>query len=106
MDAPPFRELTKGYSKERKARIAEKVSTLREEMVLADLRKQLGVTQAELAEKMGRSQATIAEMEKRDDMKLSNLRRVIESLGGKLKVSAEFPDGEVRIVGLGDNPAP
>lgn len=102
----PFKELTKGWSKTRKAKVAAKAEALRMEYALADLRKSLNITQTELAHRLQRSQGAIAQMEGRDDMNVSNLRRIIEGLGGKLKISAEFPEGEVTLTGIGDQAAP
>ena len=41
-------------------------------------------------------------MEKRADMYVSNLRRYVEAMGGKLEIVATFPDGSVRIANFSD----
>lgn len=99
----PFRELTKDWDAERKARVADQTAMLEEELDLAALREALGLSQTELAVALGRSQGAISQLEKRTDMTLSNLRRVIEGMGGKLKISAEFPDKTVAL-GIGSPP--
>lgn len=38
------------------------------------------------------SQASISKLETRNDMLLSTLRRYVEALGGRLHVTARFPD--------------
>jgi hypothetical protein len=42
-------------------------------------------------------QPGVAKLEKQTDMQLSTLNRVITPLGGKLEVTALFPEGRVKI---------
>jgi predicted transcriptional regulator len=67
------------------------------EMLLSELRKSAGVTQEGLASSLGIKQPTLSRMESQSDMQISTLRRVIESLGGKLEIIAHLPDGDVRL---------
>ena len=46
---------------------------------------------------LGLNQATVSKLERRTDMYLSSLRRFVEAMGGELEISANFPDGRVRI---------
>ena len=66
-------------------------------LTLANLRKTLGITQTELAKRVDMAQAQVSKMESRDDLLLSTLRKVVEGLGGKLRISAEFGDHSYRI---------
>jgi hypothetical protein len=43
------------------------------------------------------NQPAVAKMERRADMYVSSLRSYIEAVGGRLKIVAEFPEGEVAI---------
>ena len=92
-----FSQLTEHFSKERKDEIDQKTSQLKMEMALSELRQALQLSQAELATKLNIKQPAIARLEKRTDMYVSNLRKVIEAMGGELKIIANFPDGEVKI---------
>jgi DNA-binding XRE family transcriptional regulator len=65
--------------------------------LLQELREQQHVSQVTLAVKLGVRQPTISKIERREDVNLSTLRRYIEALGGKLHVTARFPDGAVEI---------
>lgn len=65
--------------------------------LLRDLRQGRGVSQVQLAEALGVKQPTISKMERREDMNLSTLRRVVQAMGGKLEVTARFPDEAVTI---------
>ena len=67
------------------------------EMPLHELRQAKSLTQQDLAKTLRVNQPAIAKLEKRADLYVSSLRSYIEAVGGKLKIVAEFPDGEVTI---------
>jgi predicted transcriptional regulator len=98
----PFRELTKGFTPARRARVAAKAAALREEMTLEELRKARDLSQEEIAQALAVGQPAVAKLEKRTDMHISNLRRYVEALGGKLEITARFPDASVVINNVGD----
>lgn len=58
---------------------------------LTELRKDLGITQAELAQAMGTTQGNVAQIEAKDDVMISTIARVVEALGGRLSLLAELP---------------
>jgi len=98
----PFRELTKDFSPERQARIAEKVLQLKQEMALVELRHARQQSQADLAARLHVHQPAIAKMERRTDMYVSNLRRFIAAMGGTLEIVAHFPEGSVTITNFSE----
>ena len=102
----PFSELTRKFPPKRKARVAARVAELKAEMVLAELRQARRRSQEELALALKVNQPAVAKMEKRTDMYVSNLRRYVEALGGQLKITAEFPEGEVVISNFSDIDTP
>ena len=55
-----------------------------------------------LAEKLNVNQPAVAKLEQRADVYVSSLRHYIEAVGGRLKVVAEFPEGEVAITNFSD----
>lgn len=59
---------------------------------LKQLRKMAKLTQANLSETMGVGQDTVSRLEKRHDMLLSTISHYVESLGGKLELTAIFPN--------------
>jgi DNA-binding XRE family transcriptional regulator len=59
---------------------------------LKDLRQAVAQTQQDLAAALGVGQDTISRLEKRSDMLISTLRRYIEAMGGKLELTAQFPN--------------
>jgi transcriptional regulator with XRE-family HTH domain len=66
-------------------------------ILLSRLRESRGITQQELADRIGVRQATVSGIERRDDVQLSTLRRVVEALEGVLEIFAAFPDARYRI---------
>jgi len=95
--ATKFRTLREKMSPERQARIRKRTEELLAELPLQELRQARALSQQELAEVLGLNQATVSKLERRTDMYLSSLRRFVEAMGGKLEISASFPDGKVRI---------
>jgi transcriptional regulator with XRE-family HTH domain len=98
----PFKELTKGFSAARKARVAARVSELKTDMALHELRQARERSQEDLARELKVGQPAVAKLERRADMYVSNLRRYIEALGGSLEITARFPEGSVNIVNFGE----
>lgn len=64
---------------------------------LGDLRRARSLSQEELAAALHVNQATISRMERRTDMLVSTLRRLLEAMGGELELRARFPGGVVEI---------
>ena len=62
-------------------------------MALDELREARALTQEQLAETLGVRQATVSKMERRTDMYLSSLRKIIEAMGGELEIQAVFRAG-------------
>jgi transcriptional regulator with XRE-family HTH domain len=59
------------------------------------VREKRGASQAEVASALEVTQANVSRIEHEEDVYLSTLRGYIEALGGKLELSAVFPDGAV-----------
>lgn len=83
-------------------RVAEKAQVLRREMALRELRTALELSQEQLAEILKVDQGAISRLERKTDMMLHTLRRFVEAMGGTLELHARFPEGDVKIAGLGD----
>jgi transcriptional regulator with XRE-family HTH domain len=70
---------------------------------MRELRKARNITQAELARTLGIKQEQISRIEKRTDLHISTLRRSVEAMGGKLVLTATFPNGApVRLTGFSE----
>jgi DNA-binding XRE family transcriptional regulator len=72
--------------------VFEKRSTKPTLSKLSEIRHERGMSQEGLSEQLNVRQATYSKLERRKDVKISKLRRVIEAMGGKLLIQAVFPD--------------
>ena len=97
----PWSELTKNFSPGRRRRIDEMTNQMIAEMPLHELRRARALTQQDLAESLNVNQPAVSKLEQRTDAYISSLRSYIEAVGGKLKITAEFPEGEVGITNFG-----
>lgn len=71
------------------------------EMDLRTIRDLLGKTQVDLAEAMDMTQSEVSRLERRPDVRLSTLKRVVEALGGEIEIFATFGDKRVRLRAAG-----
>jgi hypothetical protein len=79
------------------ARVRARVAAELVELTLRDLREEAGKTQVELAELTEMTQAELSRFERRDDRKLSTLRRYVEALGGELEIAAVFGNKRITL---------
>ena len=93
----PFSELTRDFPPERRRRIDAMKRGLLAEMPLHELRRARALTQRDMAKMLKVNQPAVSKLEQRADVYVSSLRSYIEAAGGKLKIVAEFPEGEVAI---------
>ncbi len=95
--AKNFKTLQAKMSPEARVRSEDKANQMIREMALDELRAALDLTQEHLAELLHVNQAAISKVERRSDMYISTLRKIIEAMGGQLDIRAILPDGIVRI---------
>lgn len=76
-----------------RARVDAKVKETLASMPLAEIRKAIGMTQADLAKKIELGQGNVSKIENAADMYLTTLRKYIEALGGELHLTASFSGG-------------
>ncbi len=98
----PFSDLTRDFAPERRRRIDGMKQGLLAEMPLHELRRARALTQRDMAEMLEVNQPAVSKLEQRADVYVSSLRSYIEAAGGKLKIVAEFPEGEVAITNFSD----
>jgi transcriptional regulator with XRE-family HTH domain len=79
------------------ARAKARAREMMAEMLLAEVRKSVGLTQEEVAESLGIKQPTLSRLESQDDMQISTLRRLIHALGGELEIVVHMPGGDIRL---------
>lgn len=97
-----FKNLRARMAPERQARVAARTQELLAGMTLQDLRKVRELTQEKLAEDLGVTQPTLSKLERRTDMYVSTLRKVLETMGAELVIVARFPDQDVAITQFED----
>lgn len=100
--ARSFRELEAKMPPESLARVKTRAKERMADMLLAEVRKAVGLTQEELAASLGIKQPTLSRLESQDDMQISTLRRVIRALGGDLEIIAHLPGGDIRLTQFDD----
>lgn len=61
--------------------------------VMREIRKALGLTQAEVAELLGVTQSNVSKIEARGDPSLSVLARMADAKGLRLRLAVESPSG-------------
>jgi len=64
----------------------------RDEMALDELRDALDMTQQHLARILKINQAAVSKMEGRTDMYVSTLQDFVKAMGGRLRITATFPE--------------
>ena len=82
---------------ESRERVAREASRLAEELRLTELRERMQRTQAEIAQVIGTSQSGVSRLERQRDVLVSTLRDYVAATGGRLRLVAEYPGGEVHI---------
>jgi transcriptional regulator with XRE-family HTH domain len=74
---------------------------------LADMRRRLGITQAEVAARMGVTQGRVSaiELAKPGATELRTLASYVEALGGRLEIIADFGDQRLAFIEPGTEAA-
>lgn len=78
----------KKFSSDELRQIDREVERELVEMDLRTLREATGLTQEELAKRVEITQSQLSKLERREDHRISTLRRYIEALGGELEIWA------------------
>jgi hypothetical protein len=81
----------------RAKRVQDRVDSVLLEMSLSDLRRELGVTQADMATAAEMSQGDVSRLEHRDDHLVSTLRRAVRALGGDIEVVAVVGNKRIKL---------
>lgn len=77
--------------------------TVAEKLTLRELRRARGITQVRMARSLGITQDSVSRLERRSDVLLSTLRKVVKAMGGNLSLVAEFPDRRLVVLsGIGE----
>jgi transcriptional regulator with XRE-family HTH domain len=85
------------FSAEELRKIDQEVERELLEMDLRELREAMGLTQGELAQRIEITQSQLSKMERRDDHRISTLRRYVQALGGSLEICAVIDGKRVKL---------
>lgn len=85
-------ELRKKLTPEQRKRSADKLEALKTSVMIANLRRQMGLTQAELAQRMGITQQAVSKMEWGEDIQVGTFNRVLAALDAELIVHTPVGD--------------
>ncbi len=95
--AKSFNRLREKMSPEARKKAREKTGKMIKEMPLQALRQARSLSQEEIARILNMKQASVSKMERRTDMYISTLRKMLKAMGGDLEIIANFPEGKVII---------
>jgi DNA-directed RNA polymerase specialized sigma subunit len=95
--AKNFNTLKKKISPGRRKKIYQIKHEMLEEMMVAELRKFMGLTQTQAAENFGTSQPHWSQLESANDMQINTLAQIIKALGGQLELIAHMPNADIRV---------
>ena len=95
--ARSFTTLKKKMKPERLARAKAKAKAMMADMLLAEIRRSMNLTQKDLAKALRIRQPSLSKLEAQDDMKIGTLRRIVQALGGDLELVAHLPGGDIRL---------
>ena len=95
--ARKFKELRNNMSVDAQRQARARAEDLLREMPLQELRRARQLSQEQLAQVLAIKQASVSKLERRTDMYIQTLRSYVEALGGKLEITAHFPEGDIRI---------
>ncbi len=103
--AKNFKALQAKMRPEARRRAEAKADAMLRSMSLDELREALELTQEELAARLQMKQPAVAKLERREDVRLSTLRALIEAMGGQIEIRAVFPQGTVVLQQPGESQA-
>lgn len=95
--AKKFKNLVAKMPPESQERSTAMAKEMIAQMPLDELREAMRLTQEALAESLNINQAAVSKMERRSDMYVSTLRKIVEAMGGRLQIIAVMPNGKVEI---------
>ncbi len=95
-------KLTKNLTPERRQRIQGVKGEFLAEMPLHELRRARALTQRDMAKALKVNQPAVSKLEQRADVYVSSLRSYVQAVGGRLRIVAEFPEGEIAITNFSD----
>ena len=85
-----FDRLREKMSADRRTANASAAADMNREYVLAQIRREIGITQVELADRLNITQPTYAAFERSGNLRIGTLQKIVSALGGILKLQVEI----------------
>jgi hypothetical protein len=95
MKTKPFNELRQHMTPERRAKNKTRAKLALLHLALLELQESLEVTQENKENNLDTLQSALSQLESQEDIQVSTLSSYIKTLGGSLKLVANFPDEEI-----------
>ena len=92
-----IQKLRERMTPDARRRATLKAREMMAEMLISEIRKEVGFTQEQVAQLLGIRQPSLSKLESQDDMQISTLRKIVNALGGELEIIAHMPTGDIRI---------
>lgn len=99
-----FSALRDRMTPERRAANEAAAADMNREYVLAQIRREMGVTQTAMAERLDIAQPTYAAFERGDNLRVGTLRRIVDALGGVLKIEVQIDGRDFPLAMAGAKP--
>lgn len=93
-------DLDRRFSAEEVAEMDRELEAELMELNLRGIRELAGLTQEEVAARTGVSQVETGRVERREDHKLSTIRRYVEAIGGELELTVRYGNKSFKLVGV------
>lgn len=90
-------EIEKKMGPKRLAAAKKAVREDLEHMMLAEIRRLVGLTQQQVADELDVTQAAVSHLENQMDMHISTLQRIVRALGGDLEIVVNLPTGRISL---------
>ena len=97
-----FDGLTEAFAPERRACVDARKAELRADMPRHELRQARAMARKAVGDVLKLEPAGLARLEQHMDVYVSSLRSHVESMGGRLNIVAEFPQGSVAVAGFSE----
>ena len=85
-----FNRLREKMSPERRTANVDAAADMNREYIIAQIRRELGITQVEVADRLHIAQPTYAAFERNSNLRIGTLQKIVGALGGILKMQVEI----------------
>lgn len=92
-----YRDVASAFDRAKALLLSQTATIPPAHLTLPQLREDCKLSQVELAQRLQINQGAVSRLERRRDMRIQTLRRLVSAMGGELELLARFPDHTVQI---------